>query len=88
MHTLFLIQINSDTNLPSVEGVSFVEAVRYENWFHPHDAPVWDYTFDFVAAMRIEKQHPHSVIPIGSIEFVQYFLKVCHYPILEAVNLC
>lgn len=100
MSEQFLIQLDEQTLLPTMEGLTVIELCQFEKWMHP------DSTSQFLfgihgrnriyadmrsaamdARMRSDQIDFHSLVPVGSIEFANRFKKLMVGKSLSAINI-
>ena len=84
---LFLIQSTSN-NLVSIDSLALIDAIGYYNFLYGHRKEIETYDYYISETPDIKKYHLPDVIPVGTIAFVQEFLKKYYnIPSIRPINI-
>ena len=84
---LFLIQSTSNS-LVSIDSLALIDAIGYYNFLYGHRKEIETYDYYISETPDIKKYHLPDVIPVGTIAFVQEFLKKYYnIPSIRPINI-
>jgi hypothetical protein len=84
---LFLIQSTSNS-LVSIDSLALIDAIGYYNFLYGHREDIETYKYCISKTPEVQRQYVLSTIPVGTIEFVQEFLKKYYnIPSIQPINI-